>query len=335
MAASLTWPVFLAGLIGTEPGLLPVLALLEVMVWFAHPIAVALSAFAAVATAVSASRLSGRARFRRYAGASLLAALALSRVLAGFTPYEHQRMNLKQVTDIFRWSCSARPGVAGIRVCRSVAMPAKLSNESPRGRKRFRRRLPARRRGARGGNVPDSVVTGSARLGRIDRVQILGRADFDRLDGWLCPDAWRSSPVLSWTARKPALIAIGSAFFAALAPKRDLGQADNPVRRRPSPGRLRMRTAIIVQMDQIHSAQSLGHRTLLDSSTGTHAGCARARRRQLRHLHEESRSQHHMVQQSQWPRVVRPGSRRGTDRGRGSPLARGTGRFAIGISPSS
>ena len=218
MAASLTWPVFLAGLIGTEPGLLPVLALLEVMVWFAHPIAVALSAFAALATAVSASRLSGRARFRRYAGASLLAALALSRVLAGFTTYEHQRMNLKQVTDSFRWSVLGWP-------LASLAFVSIAALQCLRG-------SAVNRRAEESDSAADYLLVGAVLAAGICLIpwSLVPRAWAESIGYkfWVAPisiammagcalDAWRSSPMLSWTARKPALIAIGSAFLVVLS----------------------------------------------------------------------------------------------------------------------
>ncbi len=313
MAASFTWPVFLAGLVGAEPGLLPVLVLLEVMVWFTHPIAVALSACAALATVVSASRLSGRARFNRYAGAFLLAVMALSRVFHGFSPYEHEMMSLHQVTATFQWSVLGWP-LASLVFTSAAALQCLRSSgmNRPADGERVRRRLPAGRGGARGGNVPDSLVTPSERLGGSDRLQVLGGAAFAGADGGLRPGRMAQQPGAIMDSQEARANCYRERLLCrALAPKRDVGQAENPVPGRPSPSRLRMRTTIIAKMDCRHPAQSLVHRSLLDSSARTHAAGPRARRCQLRHLQEESRSEHHMVQQSQRRRLVRPGSRRG------------------------
>ena len=218
MAASFAWPVFLAGLIGTEPALLPVLALLAVMVMLAHPIAVALSAFAALATAVSAFRLSGRARFRRYAGASLLVVLALSRLFAGFSGYEHRMMSLDQVTNTFQWSVLGWPLVSLAFVCAAALQCLRGS---------------ATNRPANDGEVaPDYILAGLALAAGM--CLIPPSIDANTLSAvmgyrfWVGPisvalmagcalDAWRCNPAALWTARKPALVAIGSAFFVVLS----------------------------------------------------------------------------------------------------------------------
>ena len=218
VAASFTWPVFLAGLIGPEPGLLPVLVLLEVMVWFTHPIAVALSAFAALATAVSASRLAGHARSTRFAGAFLLAVLALSRVFAGFSPYEHQMMSLQRVTGSFRWSVLGWPLV-------SLAFVSAAALQCLRGRA-MNRPADESQFGA------DYLLAGAVLAAGMCLIpwSLVPRAWAASIGYrlWVAPvslalmtgcalDAWRSSPAPSWTARKPALIAIGSAFFIVLS----------------------------------------------------------------------------------------------------------------------
>jgi len=218
MAASFTWPVFLAGLIGADRGLLPVLALLEVMVWFAHPIAVALSAFAALATAVSASRLSGRARFRRYAGAFLLAVLALSRVLAGFSSYEHHMMSPRSVIASFRWSVLGWP-LASLAFVSAAALRCLRSSATDRPTDE-------------GDSAADYLLAGAVLAAGMCLIpwSLVPRAWAESIGYrfWVGPvsialmagcalDAWRSSPAPSWTARKPALVAIGSAFFIVLS----------------------------------------------------------------------------------------------------------------------
>jgi len=217
-AASFTWPVLLAGLIGADLGLLPVLALLEVMVRFTHPIAVPLSAFAALATAVSASRLSGRARFNRYAGALLLALVALSRMLTGFSPYEHQRMSLKPIIASFRWSVLGWP-LASLAFVSVAALQCV-------------RRSAMNRPAAESDSGADYLLLGATLAAGMCLIpwSLVPRAWADSIDYslWVGPvsialmagcalDAWRSRPAPSWTVRKPALIAIGSAFFIVLS----------------------------------------------------------------------------------------------------------------------
>jgi len=218
MAASFAWPVFLAGLIGTEPALLPVLALLAVMVLFAHPIATALLGFAALTTAVSAPRLSDRDRYRRYAGASLLVVLALSRLFAGFSGYEHRMMSLEQVTNTFRWSVLGWPLVSLAFVCAAALQCLRGS---------------AANRPANNSEVaPDYILAGLALAAGVCLIPpSIDARTLSAVMGyrfWVGPisvalmagcalDAWRGNPAPLWAARKPALVAIGSAFFIVLS----------------------------------------------------------------------------------------------------------------------
>jgi hypothetical protein len=108
MTPWLMWPVLLAALIGARRSYLPILAILIMAAFLAHPIAGAFLAFSALAAAIAGLR-SIEARRERLLSAIVLALLALARVLMPLSEYESERLSTSLLMSAFQTAVMGLP----------------------------------------------------------------------------------------------------------------------------------------------------------------------------------------------------------------------------------
>jgi hypothetical protein len=111
MSAWLLWPVFLSALIGVRRTLLPVVALMALAGFLAHPITAEFFALSAAAAAIAAFTSPAQRRRRLY-GALALGLIALARTLMPLSDYEKARLSIPIVVGAFRVALLGLPLVA-------------------------------------------------------------------------------------------------------------------------------------------------------------------------------------------------------------------------------
>jgi hypothetical protein len=111
MSAWLLWPVFLAALIGVRRIHLPLVALLVLAAFLAHPIAAVFFGFSAAIAAV-ASLTSPSSRKPRLTGALVLGLIAAAKMLVPLNEYERERLSTGLLLGSFRTAVFGLPLVA-------------------------------------------------------------------------------------------------------------------------------------------------------------------------------------------------------------------------------
>jgi len=108
MTPWLMWPVLLAALIGVRRAYLPILAILVVAAFLAHPIAGAFLALSALVSAIAGLK-SADARRERLLSAVVLSLVALARILTPLSEYESERLSTALLMSAFHTAVMGLP----------------------------------------------------------------------------------------------------------------------------------------------------------------------------------------------------------------------------------